>query len=143
MRNYIPKKDWVRRYKYKMIFYMICDYKNLIEQRNDIILKTPAPPDGMPRGSGTPDPTAERGVKIASLDGQAYDAITHVITNLHNKYSDTYTGEPFDAYEAFMDYGVFCYYRSKACKDEAPSKKTWSRYRGEFVREVAKKINYF
>lgn len=66
--------------------------------------------------------------------------VNEVIAELKEKYSDTFTGEEFDAYNAFMDYSVFCYYRSRPSKDEAPSERTWRYYRSEVVYMLAKKL---
>lgn len=125
------------------MFYKIRRYPKLIERREKVLYGSPPPPDGMPNGKGgTSNPTERKAVVLAQLDTKI-KAIEQAIMYLKGKYSDTYTGEEFEPYEAFMDYGVFCYYRSKKERDIAPSKRTWSRYRSEFAYLVAKKLNYF
>ena len=78
--------------------------------------------------------------KIPS-DGQK-EAIEGVIDDMNVKYRATCTGEPFDAYGAYSDYRIFCYYRSNPNKDEAPSQRTWNRYRAEVIYSLAKKLKY-
>lgn len=47
------------------IIYIIRDYDRLKVSQEDIILESPPPPDGMPRGSGPGDPTANKASKYA------------------------------------------------------------------------------
>ena len=114
----------------------------MLKQREQILIESPAPPDGMPRASGTSDPTFSKASVLATVNTKI-EAIEQTISSLRGKYADTYTGEPFDAYESFLDYAVFCYYRSRPERDAAPSYKTWRRYRAEFIWNVAKKLNFF
>lgn len=124
------------------ILYVIRRYPTLIEERDKALYGSPPPPDGMPNGKGsTGNPTERRALKLMRTK-EDIEAIEYAIIYLRSKYRDTYTGEPFDPYEAFMDYGVFCYYRSKKNKDMAPCTRTWKRYRCEFAYIVAKKLNY-
>ena len=127
---------------YKQVTYLIKRYHDLINQCNDILHNSPPPPDGMPKGNETGDPTAAKVALRLELQRQIA-AIDDTISVLRCKYSDTCTGEPFDAYESFVDYGVFCYYRSRPDRDEAPSYRTWMRYKSEFVYGVSKKLHYF
>lgn len=127
---------------YKQVTYLVKRYHNLISRCNNIIHSSPPPPDGMPKGNMTGDSTANKAARIEELQREI-TAIDDTIMEMRGKYSDTCTGEPFDAYESFDDYGVFCYYRSRPDKDEAPSYRTWLRYRSEFAYKVAKKLNYF
>ena len=121
--------------------YMIRNYPKLRARRERLLYGSPAPSDGQPRGNGTTNPTEQKALVLATINGQI-EAVEQVIIDLQGKYSRTCTGEPFDAYEAFMDYGVFCYYRSKPGKDEAPCERTWKYYRTEFTYKLAKKLNY-
>lgn len=127
---------------YMQMVYMIKDYPELKRRREKILHGSPAPADGQPKSTKTSNPTEQKALMLCVIDTRI-KAIEQVIVELRSKYSKTCTGEPFDAYEAFMDYGVFCYYRSKPGKDMAPCKKTWYRYRTEFAHCVAKKLNYF
>lgn len=108
--------------------YIIQDYKNLLKQRNRLI------------SGGTELP--EHGKAILIMTEMKLRAIEETISEMRGKYADTYTGEKFDAYAAFEDYEVFCYYRSKPRKNEAPSKRTWAYYRAEFKWNVAVQMNF-
>lgn len=144
-RNYQLKRNNPYRMDhnlYMQITYMIKRYRDLILQYNGVLHGSTPPADGMPRGNETGDPTAKKAALMIELSCQI-TAIDDTIAELRGKYCRTCTGEIFDPYEAFLDYGVFCYYRSKPDKDEAPSYKTWKRYRAEFVYKVAKNLNYF
>lgn len=145
-RHYQPKNNnpyLLEHDLYMQMFYTIRRYPKLSERREKVLFGSPPPPDGMPSGKGeTSNPTERKAVVLAQLDAEI-EAIEQTIIYLKGKYSDTYTGEEFDPYEAFMDYGVFCFYRSGKGKDIAPCKRTWNRYRSEFAYLVAKKLNYF
>ena len=119
---------------YMQMFYLIQCYPRLLDRREALLYGSPPPPDGQPRGSGAGNPTEQTAVILCTID-------TQTIVYMRGKYSTP--EQDFDAYEAFMDYGVFCWYRSKPSKDMAPCKKTWYRYRSEFAYHVAKKLNYF
>lgn len=121
--------------------YMIRNYPKLKSRREKLLYGSPPPSDGMPRGNRTSNPTEEKALVLATISSQI-EAVEQVVFELNAKYSKTYTGEPFDAYESFMDYGTFCYYRSKQCKDVAPCERTWKYYRSEFTYKLAKKLNY-
>lgn len=128
---------------YKQVFWLIMRYPTLIEQRQRIIHGSPPPPDGMPNGKGTAgDPTQRKAMLLAEISSQL-EAIDQTIVELSAKYERTCTGDKFDPYEAFVDYGAFCGYRSKPGRDCAPCYRTFNRYRSEFVYGVAKKLYYF
>lgn len=127
---------------YMQMVYMIKDYPELKRRREKILHGSPEPSDGQPKGTKTSNPTEQKALVLCVIDTQI-KAIEQVIVELRSKYSKTCAGEPFDAYEAFMDYSVFCYYRSKPGKDMAPCERTWKRYRKEFVYKLAQKLNYF
>lgn len=127
---------------YRETLYIVKDYHNLLRQREQILYSSPDPPDGMPGGSGISDPTYTKAAVLVTVE-RKIEAIEQTISKLRGKYSKTCTGELFDAYGAFEDYGVFCYYRSKPHRELAPCVRTWKRYRSEFLWNVAKKLNYF
>lgn len=131
---YIMDKD-----VYMQMFYLIRCYPRLLGRREALLHGSPLPPDGQPRGSGTSNPTEQKAMMLCTI-GTQIEAIEQTIVYMRGKYSTP--ERDFDAYEAFMDYGVFCWYRSKPSKDMAPCKKTWYRYRSEFAYHVAKKLNY-
>ena len=145
-RHYQPKNNnpyLLEHDLYMKMFYTIRRYPKLLQRRESVLYGSPPPADGMPSGKGgTSNPTERKAVVLAQLDAEI-EAIEQAIIYLKGKYSNTYTGEEFDPYEAFMDYGMFCYYRSRKDRDVAPHRNTWNRYRSEFAYLVAKKLNYF
>lgn len=145
MRHYIPKRNNpydMPHSTYMSVYYLIRSYEELKQRRREIPLESPPPADGLPKGNRLSDPTADKAAVMLVLDMQL-EAIEQTAFELKEKYSRTYTGESFDAIEAFMDYGVFSYYRAKKTKQEGPCRESWTRYRNEFCYKVAKKINYF
>lgn len=144
-RNYQPKRNnpyYIDdRDMHMEIYYLIHRYPKLLHRREKIMYGSPAPADGQPRGNKTTNPTERKALVLCTINEQI-KAIEQTIFELNSKYNKTYTGEPFDAYEAFLDYGTYCYYRSKPHKDKAPCPRTWKYYRCEFIYEVAKKLNY-
>lgn len=134
MKDYIPKKNnkyYIENlYLYKQVLYTILQYDSIKKRREQLTYK-----------SSFGNDTASEELKLSAIDTQL-QAVEQVIVELNGKYSKTYTGEEFDAYEAFKDYGVFCWYRSNKKTDKAPCERTWKRYRSEFVYKVAKELNY-
>ena len=126
---------------YMQMFYLIRSYPKLKESKRRILHSQSISPEVISRGSGIGNPTERKVITIEVISRQI-KAIEQTIVQLNAKYNKTYTGEPFDAYEAYKDYGVFCYYRSKKTKDMAPCKKTWKRYRSEFAYILAKELGY-
>lgn len=144
MREYQVKKKnpyWMDREIYMQMFYLVRSYPKLAKKRQNILYASPPPPDGMPRGTSVGNPTEQKAIACEVISRQL-SAIDQTIVQLNAKYEHTYTGEPFDALEAYYDYGVFCYYRSKKCKDTAPTKRTWHTYRSEFLYSVAYRLGY-
>lgn len=127
---------------YMQMVYLIRGYPNLLSRKQEILYGSPPPPDGMPRGNGTSNPTENKAITLAVINEQL-KAIEQTMMDLKGRYQNTFTGEEFQPYDAFIDKGVFSYYRSSRRKDSAPCDKTWNRYRSEFAYKVAKKLNYF
>lgn len=99
-------------YLYMEMLNLMKGYSDMRRRKIKILYGSPAPPDGMPHGNKTGTPTEDKAMVLATID-ERLDAIDEVMAEMRGKYSKTYTGEEFEPYEAFMDYGVFCYYRSK------------------------------
>ena len=144
-KEYQPKRNnshYMNHNIYMQMKYLLENYPNLKEQRERLLYGSPAPADGLPKGNNIGNPTEQKALVLCTIDGQI-KAIEQVIFELQAKYSKTYTGKPFNAYKAFLDYSEFCLYRSKRNKDTAPCKRTWQYYRSEFTYKLAKKLNYF
>ncbi len=138
MRDYVPKKNnqyYIEdKYLYKQVLYMVLGYDDMLRRKKRIPCGKNHCLNNSPQGD------TEMGLSMTDVQ---LKAVGQVIMELNAKYENTYTGEEFDAYEAFKDYGVYCWYRSRKNTDKAPCERTWKRYRSEFVYKVAKKLNYF
>lgn len=69
MRDYQLMKNnpyYLPRDTYKLTLSFIRSYPQLKEQLDDVIAESPAPPDGLPKGSSTSDPTAQRAARFLS-----------------------------------------------------------------------------
>lgn len=143
-RNYQVKSRYHidDHFLYMEMLNLMKGYNEMRARRTKILYGSPAPPDGMPRGGNVGFPTEDKAVTLAAIDSRI-EAIQEVLAEMQCKYGDTFTGEPFEPYEAFMDYGIFCYYRSRKDRDTAPTQKTWSRYRSEVLYKLAKKLKLF
>ena len=70
MRDYQRIKNnpyFLPRDIYRLTLSFIRSYPQLNERLEDMLSESPAPPDGMPRGSVTGDPTAARASRIEPL----------------------------------------------------------------------------
>lgn len=142
MRHYILKQYEISHNTYMSVYYLIRSYKEIKQRMEDVLYASPKPPDGQPKGSVLSDPTYSKAAVRCVLDSQL-KAIEQTAHEMAEKYMKTYTGEPFDALEAFLDFGVFSYYRAKKGREIGPRRETWTRYRNEFCYKVAKRLNYF
>ncbi len=131
MRHYIPKNSEYRmdHDTYMMMYYLIRAYPALCRRYADMLQKDAAAP-----GDAT-----SRAAVISAVGGQI-DAVAKAIARLREKYTNTCTGEAFDALGAFNDYGVFGYFRSRAQKSECPSTRSHNRFKNEFAWQVAKNL---
>lgn len=133
MSEYYQRKrnnpHWLPDDVYRQTLSIVKNYREILCQRDSLL-------------SLTKNEREKKAAVLREVTRKA-EAVEQTVFEMMAKYSDTYTGEPFDAYGAFRDYGVFCYYRSRREKDEAPCRRTWLRYRSEFVYKTAKKLNYF
>lgn len=127
MRDYQIKKNnpWYieNRNIRREVRYIIQDYENLLQQKTSLL-----------RGGRR---LSAHDAAVLEMTKRKIDAIEKTVAMLQEKYADTCTGETFEAYGAFMDYRVFCYYRSQPFKESAPSTRSWQLYRAEFKWNVA------
>ncbi len=141
MRNYQQTKNnpfWLRHYLYISMVNLIKDYENMQEEYDDILYSSPCS-DGQPHQSGIGSPTESKALKRESL-GKRCQAVEQTVMYMKGKYSKP-NAEKFQPLEAFHSYEYFCCYRSQPSKDSGPAKRTWNRYRSEFVYSVAKNLN--
>lgn len=123
--DYIRKKGKYRLpgTVYNQTIWIIRDYDRMCDELNDILLSSPAPADGMPRGSGNSDEVASKVEKREKLLG-----ITLVIESCLKRI-------PEDLRE-----GVW---RNIQCKASFPldaGRATYVRHKSKFIYEVAEKL---
>jgi len=106
---------------YKQTLYQIRDYNRICEEIKDLPTRSPAPPDGQPRGNGTGNPTEYTGVKLAQ-----YKTIKEAIEKARNDIPVEYRE---GVWKKVM-------YNSNYPIDADPS--TYWRYKCKFVYSVAK-----
>lgn len=122
---YQPKTEkWIPHNLYMQIIYIIRDYDRLKASIDDKILESPPPPDGMPRGSGTGDPTANRARKLELLMEQIR-GIENAIRCIPEEYRQPIL-DNIKNYTRFPDYA---------------DRKTWSRWKGALIRKVGENLN--
>ena len=106
MKDYQPKyknKYYLRKGLYQKTLAFVRDYDGMWQDRINIIHGTSSALDGMPRGSGTSDTTADKAMRILALDGDI-DAIEKALNTIPPEYRSSVmtlimTGKvPFNAY---------------------------------------------
>ena len=106
MKDYQPKyknKYYLRKGLYQKTLAFVRDYDGMRQDRINIIHGTSSALDGMPRGSGTSDTTADKAMRILALDSDI-DAIEKALNTIPPEYRSSVmtlimTGKvPFNAY---------------------------------------------
>lgn len=108
---------------YNQTIWIIRDYERMCDELNDILLSSPAPPDGMPRGSGNSNEVAAKVEKREKLLGTTL-VIESCLKRIPGEYRE----------------GVW---RNIQCKSPFPldaNRSTYVRHKSKFICEVAKKL---
>lgn len=90
MRDYQRQHDnpyLLPEYLYKMVKYAIKDYDRILAQKQDILYSVSLPPNGMPRSGKVPNPTEDKGLKLAALSHQleCIDQALHMVPQEYRK----------------------------------------------------------
>lgn len=88
MKDYQPKyknKYYLRKGLYQKTLAFVRDYDGMRQDRINIIHGTSSALDGMPRGSGTSDTTADKAMRILALDSDI-DAIEKALNTIRPEY---------------------------------------------------------
>ena len=88
MRDYQPYKNnkyLLPKPLYRMTLAFIRDHKRKVAEYENLIEKSPPPPDGQPRGSATGDPTERDGIRRAELKS-AIDAVDKALELIPEEY---------------------------------------------------------
>ena len=140
MRYYHPKGSKTPRNVYMQVKYKLKDYERLQSERADLLLSSPPPADGMPRGTDMSDRTARAAQRLAAIDA-TLEAIDKAALEIQAEYADRVSG-PLDAVRAYWSYGYFNYmHRRTSPQDEGPSVRTWARSKDLFTYLIAKRLH--
>lgn len=123
MRDYQPYKNnkyLLPQPLYRQTLAFIRDYNRKLAEYNIIVEESPPPPDGMPRGSQTGNPTERDGIRRAELhDG--IKAIENALASIPEEYRQ-------GVWDNVMEY--------KRYPDDADPR-TYRRYKQRFIFYVA------
>lgn len=122
---YQPKPDrWIPHNLYMQIIYIIRDYDRLKASQDDVILESPPPPDGMPKGNGTGDPTSSKAFKLA-MEHDKVGGIEKAMKTIPPEYLHPIL-DNINNQTKLPDYA---------------DRKTWSRWKGTLIRRVGENLN--
>lgn len=122
-RDYQPYKNniyYLARPLYKMTLAFIRDHDRKVSEYNRLLEESPPPPDGMPRGSTTGNPTQRDGIKRADLR-IAIDAVKDALESIPEEYRK-------GVWENIVDY-------KRYPDDAAP--RTYAYHKQRFIYRVA------
>ena len=125
IRDYQPKKTKyiLPQGIYMSTLWIIRDYSRMKESEEDAILTTPVH-DGMPRGSGISDPTANKAMNLSAVVSSRIRAIEEAKRDIPEEYM----------------HGVWnnIQYRMPFPQDAA--RETYSRYKSKYIFLVAERL---
>lgn len=114
-RERIPKSNTLPHPTYMRVIYAIRDYGRIKAEYESIAESSPAPPDGMPRGTDRSDPTAAKAIRLEDLGRQmrAIEAGLSVIPEEYRKqiYNNIVYRIPYDT--RYTSYGTYRYWKQK------------------------------
>ena len=123
---------------YKYVDYELLHFddnkKKLQEMKEDIIESSPEPPDGMPKGNQTGNPTERKTIRIISSVAilkieNTVNAIERVYFNLSVEYKQF-----FDTHY-IRKYGIV-----KTCQENFISERTYYNMRDRIIKQVAEEM---
>lgn len=122
---YQPKSvKWIPHNRYMQIIYIIRDYDRLKVSINDVIEESPPPPDGMPRGNGTGNPTANKAAKLERVH-EELRGIERAINTIPEEYRQSVLNN-IQHNIRFPDYADY---------------KTWKTWKRLLVQRVGENLN--
>lgn len=121
MRDYIPKTYSLPKAVYYQALYAVRDYDRLRAEYDDILHASAAPPDGLPHGSGSGQPVADKAIRLNAISTKL-TAIERALNGIPPEYRR----------------GVLDNVRYGAPYPYTASYPTWSRWRRRFLWLAAK-----
>ncbi len=114
-RDYQPRNCPLPHNVYMQVLYLIRDFDRMKAEYDTAVDESPSPPDGMPRGSGTSDPTGNKAVRLEELGRKirAIEAGLNVIPEEYRKsiWNNIVHRIPYDT--RYTSYKVYRYHRKK------------------------------
>lgn len=142
MRNYVSKKCGISKNVYMQVRYKLADYDRLKMERINLLYGTKTPPSGMPKGNRIGNPTEEKAVKLAYIDGEL-EGIDQAAMEFRGRFSGK-VYEDFDVVKAYFSYDYFNYMHIRRhAEDMGPCERTWRRFKWSFSEKVAEKLKLF
>lgn len=126
MRDYQKSKNnpyYLRRTLYRRMLLLVRDYNAMKTEWEGILEESPAPSDGMPRGSGTSDPTLTAAVRRERL-GEQIKAVDNALAAIPPEYQK----------------GIWWHAAQGAYFPEVAALSTWKRWNARFLFEIAKNL---
>lgn len=111
---------------------ILASYDDQLIERNDILLGSPLPPDGTPRGNSVGRPTENKALRLAQIDAELY-AIDQSIIEMQGELSGK-VDDDFDVLKAYWNYAYFDCHKG-GCE------KTWNNFKHTFSYKIARKLN--
>lgn len=121
MRDYLPKTYSLPKAVYYQALYAVRDYDRLRAEYDDILHASAAPPDGLPHGSGSGQPVADKAIRLNAISTKLM-AIERALNGIPPEYRR----------------GVLDNVRYGAPYPYTASYPTWSRWRRRFLWLAAK-----
>lgn len=129
MRDYQPQvnnKYYLPDTTYKLSLAMIRDYYHTKTMIDAILYESPAPPDGMPRGSGVSDPTSSKAMRLEEY----YDKIRKI-------------DDALDTIPKIYQRGVWDNIMFGTPYPGDAARSTYSSYKSKFIYGVADSFHLF
>ena len=109
-KEYQQKSNTLPHTLYMKVIYTVRDYSRMKAEYESIAEASPDPPDGMPKGSGISDPTADKALKLEELGRQirAVEEGLAIVPEEYRKqiYNNIVYRIPYDIrYTSYRTYG--------------------------------------
>lgn len=126
-RDYQPRYDPLPHNVYMQVLYLIRDYDRMKAEYDSLVEESPSPPDGMPRGSVTSDPTGNKAVRLEELGRKirAVEAGRDIVPEEYRKgiWNNIVYRLPYDT--RYTSYRTYRYHRKKMLMTIAKRMAMW------------------
>ena len=125
---------------YMQVRYKIEGYERLKQERDEVYAASPAPPDGLPKGSQLGNPTEHKAMLLANIDREI-SVIESCIADIKRDYGDRVVPD-LDPIRAYRNYEYFncAHIRSAYMRDEGPKRRVWHYYKSMLTYLIAHRL---